>query len=234
MSDLVPAGGCAMAQRPLPNAVARQVDNTLDLAASAGSTIYFVGLASVFREVRVYRGVDRDWAFAPASLDAIYVEQGRRLPIPEENLEGLRRLVAAGVDFPEVFLAHDIPSGWVDALPSGPTTTDLVPTRGMQLITPEQARQVVRQPGPHASTLRLAHRYGQVSKGLLAAYAVMGVAAGAVVAIAAAPLMLLGTAGGGQTAEVVGIDPILLGAAPVEGPAFPGESAWFVLTEWNY
>lgn len=193
-------------------------------AGDAGIDITFLGIMPLFRDIRAYAGPHTDWIIRPADdqTDAI---------VPKAQRETLRRLVRAGINFPLVYIAHEIPKGRL-ALPS-----HAVDMPEPQPATVEQAvaADAIGPVPPSADTTALAQRLGRSSQHLLTALRTALPIAGAIVAtpilIASAPFLLAGAAVG---ALAVGLDPIIFGVIPAD-LARPGQpAAWYVLARWEW
>ncbi len=181
--------------------------------------IRYLGIAPLFDEPRAYTGQQTDWIIRPADpSDAI---------IPAGQLDRLQRLVHAGLDFPWVYVAHEIPKDRL-ALPTGtnhpPVTLDQA-----------AAAEAVGPTPPPAETSALAARLGHSSQQLLTvlrtALPIAGAIAAAPFVIAAAPLLAAGAAVAGLAAA---LDPIVFGVIPASDPV-PGEpAAWYILAQWTW
>jgi hypothetical protein len=188
-------------------------------AERAGVDIRYLGIAPLFDEPRAYAGPQTDWIIRPADpSDSI---------IPAAQLNRLQRLVNAGLDFPRVYVAHEIPKDRL-ALPGG--TNDPPVT-----IDKAAAAEAVGSVPPPAETSVLAARLGHSSQQLLtilrAALPIAGAVAAAPFVIAAAPLLAAGVAVAGLAAV---LDPIVFGVIPAGDPA-PGEpAAWYILAQWTW
>lgn len=187
-------------------------------AERAGLNITYLGIAPLFDEPRAYAGPQTDWIIRPADPgDGI---------IPAAQLDRLQRLVHAGLDFPRIYVAHEIPKDRL-ALPIG--TNDPPVTLG------QAAAEAVGSVPPPAETSALAARLGHSSQQLLtvlrAALPIAGAIAAAPFVIAAAPFPAAGAVVAGL---VAGLDPIVFGVIPAGAPV-PGEpAAWYILAQWAW
>jgi hypothetical protein len=186
-------------------------------ADEAGIRIEYLGLAPLFREPRAYAGAQTDWVIAPAAdaQDAV---------VPQAEREALLRLDRMGIEFPLVYIAHEIPKGRLElaADPSVPAKT------GPVTLDRATATQAVGPVPPPEGATRLANRLGHSSQLLLNGLRRAAPVAGA---IAAAPFLLAGAA---AAALAAGLDPIVFGVIPA-GPATPGQpAAWYVLASWQW
>lgn len=181
-------------------------------AERAGVDITYLGIAPLFDEPRAYGGQQTDWIIRLAEpSDGI---------IPATQLDRLQRLLQAGIDFPRVYVAHEITKDRL-ALQAGashlPVTLDQA-----------AAAEAVGPVPPPAEASVLAARLGRSSQQVLnvlrAALPIAG-------AIAAAPFVAAGTLMAGFAA---GLDPIVFGAIPASDPA-PGQpAAWYILAQWTW
>jgi hypothetical protein len=193
-------------------------------AERAGVDITYLGIAPLFAEPRAYVGPQTDWIITPAAdaSDAI---------VPAAERDRLHRLVHAGIDFPLVYVAHEIPKGRL-AIPAG--TID--PAR-LQPVTLDHAAaaQAVGPVPPPPGTTTLAEQLGHSSQRLLtvlrAALPIAGAIAAVPFLIAAAPFVAAGAA---VAAIVAGLDPIVFGVIPAGDPV-PGQpAAWYILAQWAW
>lgn len=208
--------------------LARSVDNVL--TASPGG-LEFVGVAPLFDEPRLYRGADSDWLFGPAATDP-QVTAGS-FPIPDAQLRFLRELVDQGIDFPAVYIAHELdPARTASILGVSDTTkpgSAVALTTGEPRLSADKVAALVGLPPAPLSATRQATRLGQVAElvGTTLAKAVpIMLAAGAL------PLMI-------GSAAVVGLaaclDPIVIGAVTADGNTeMDTPAAWFVLARWQW
>lgn len=202
----------------------RSSSRLLMTAERAGVDITYLGIAPLFAEPRAYAGPQTDWIIAPAAdaSDAI---------VPAAERDRLHRLVHAGIDFPLVYVAHEIPKGRVAI--SGGTPNPARP-QPVTLDHVAAARAVGPVPPP-PGTIALAEQLGHSSQRLLtvlrAALPIAGAIAAAPFVIAAAPFVAAGAA---VAALVAGLDPIVFGVIPAGDPV-PGQpAAWYILARWAW
>jgi hypothetical protein len=187
----------------------RSSQRLIKSAGLAGVDVTYLGIAPLFDEPRAYAGPRTDWIIRPAvdRSDAV---------VPAAERARLQRLLQAGIDFPLVYVAHEIHKGQV-AVPAGPVALDHA-----------TAAAAVGPVPPPADATALAARLGHSSEQLLAflrgALRIAG-------ATAAAPFVLAGAALSGLAA---GLDPIVFGVVPASQP-LPGQpAAWYVLARWEW
>lgn len=193
-------------------------------ASLAGVEIRCLGIAPLFDESRAYAGPQTDWIIRPAADRSDVV-------IPAGERERLQRLIQAGIDFPLVYVAHEIPKNRL-ALPAG--TTDGAPSRPVTLDQ-ATATEAVGPVPPPADASMAAERVGRSAQRLLTVIrTALPIAAGiaaAPIVVAAAPLIAAGAAIGALAA---GLDPIVFGVIPAGDPV-PGQPAvWYILAQWEW
>jgi hypothetical protein len=203
------------------------VDDVCETAKAIGVPITPLGVQALFDETRLYQGTDSDWALAPAEDDA-HLKAGP-LPIPRRQLAQLKRLPESGLNFPAVFVAHEIPKGAAtpSALPARRTSTAIDVARGFRSITPRAAQELV---GPPPLPARPVRRSKQLGSAATEVFKLMGqslpVMAGLAVGAALAPLALV---------SVFESDPIVFGAVPLYDSLAPGTPAvFFELVRWTW
>ncbi len=208
-------------------------------ARGAGVEVHYVGVEPLHDECRLLRLGDvadaSRWVLFPATSDPLVV--GGRLPVPRQERRRLGGLVAAGIEFPLTYLAHEIPPPvGVDAPGSGP---------GYLQLTLQHGASLLPSVGPSGRSREIARRVGSASRGVgLSLGVATGAAASGLVAVgsvnAASAFAATAAAGLGIAASVLlvagvaGLDPIVFGARPLPGyPVAPGTpAAWFVLARW--
>lgn len=198
----------------------RNSPRLVNIAAQAGVDITYLDIAEVFAEPRAYPGQHTDWIVGPAGSSDT--------SIPMVQKERLQKLVHAGIDFPMVYVAHEIPKGQV-AMPGEMTDTT---NRRPVTLDQQTAAQAIGPVPPPAGTSALAERLADSSQRLLdvlrAAAPIAGAIAAAPVVIAAAPFALAGAA------LAAGLDPIVFGVIPAGAP-IPGQpAAWYMLAQWAW
>lgn len=170
----------------------------------AGLPIQHAFDAPLFSGQQIIPGQQYDWAFMPIAEDPLYKRDGT-LPIPNDVLAQLSNIRRVGIDFDDIYIAHELPLGSVG--PGHSVTADML------------------EPPVPKDVQRMSYEMGRKSQGMWKIAAiplVIGVFAGA--AALAAPIaaisldpVLFGV--------VVGA-----GRKPV-----PGEMASFIyLAHWQY
>ena len=195
----------------------RQAPTIVEQARAAGAPVQYLGVNPLFAEARLYRGVDTDWVLAPAT-------KPDDLVVPRKERHALERLKNAEVDFPLIYVAHEVERD---------KTKELVPVEGESHVVLEHdaASELVGPVPAPADALELGDRLAQRSAHVLRAIARVGPIAGRVaLGVVAAPVVLVG----GALASLATLDPIILGAIPAVAPQ-PGEpAAWYVLARWEW
>jgi hypothetical protein len=190
-------------------------------AGRAGVELECLGVQPLFGETRLYPGPERSWVLAPADDDPM-VRRGE-LAIPGRELRALARLLEAGLDFPAVYVAHEVPTarlaraglpGRARVRPGGFAPLDLLASQRLVEPVPVPAR-----------TARAARRLGT---GAGAVLKVLGLGAPVAGAIAGATV-----SAGGAALRALALDPMVLGAWTLDRRTAPGSpAAWFVLATW--
>lgn len=213
--------------RDMPPAVARRVAalerqslSTIDRARAAGVEIEYLGINALFSESRLYEGLDTDWVLGPAGKPADAI-------VPSRERKALRRLHSADIDFPLIYVAHEVTKERTRE------TRELVPaaSTGHIVLEEEAAVELVGPVPPPAASLTLADRLARHSTQVIMTVRQTGTAIGAVaVGVAAAPVVLVG----GAIAGLASLDPIILGAVPALSSRPGAPAAWFVLARWDW
>ena len=194
----------------------RRSTKVVQRAWEAGVHIHYVGIAPLFAEDRAYAGPQTDWVMGPVNNPGDSV--------PRDIRDALLRLVDAGIEFPMIYMAHEVPKGCL-AIPV--TTGEPVP----QMVTVDHrtAEAAVGPVPPPAATTVLADRLDRSSQRLLRMFAAAVPIVGAIVA---APVVLAGAAVAAIGA--LALDPIVFGVIPA-GPPVPGQpAAWYILARWDW
>jgi len=174
--------------------------------------ITYLGIAPLFDEPRAYVGSTTDWVIAPVTAEAQEV-------VPQRERANLQRLIEAGIDFPLVYVAHELPKGHLNV----PASESAAPIPVNRAAVSKAANYV---PAP-TTTLELSQRLGRSSAQLLG---VIGKALPIAGALVAAPFLVVGAALG----ALAQLDPIIFGVVPA-GAGAPGDpAAWFVVAHWDW
>ena len=181
-------------------------------ADRAGVHVTYLGIAEIFAEHRAYPGQRTDWIIGPAGINDTVI------PLAEEKK--LKKLVHVGIDFPLVYVIHEIPKGQI-VIPGERTNTgDSQPVA----LDQQTAAQAIGPVPPPADTSALAERLGRHSQRVLD---VLGATVSLAGDIAAAPITLAGAA-------LAGLDPIVLGVIPIGAPVAGQPAVWYALAQWAW
>jgi hypothetical protein len=196
-------------------------ERVVAMAGRAGLELECLGVQPLFHETRLYPGPEHSWVLAPAQDDPLV--RRRELAIPGRELRTLARLVEAGLDFPAVYVAHEVPTArlararlpeHVRVQPGGFASLDLLASQRLVDPVPVPAR-----------TARIARHLGTGAGALLK---VLGLGVPVAGAIAGATV-----SAGGAGLRALALDPMVLGAWTLDRRAHPGSpAAWFVLARW--
>lgn len=188
----------------------RRANAFVDRAAGAGIHIEYLGINPLFDEPRLYRGEKTDWILGPAS-------RAEDLVVPGAQRERLCRLVAAGVDVPAVYIAHEVPKErtkpHASAAPAGAVILDRDTADAIIGPVPSPRAAV-------ATAEQLALHSARTLKALGAA----------AVGLAVAPFALAI----GAAASLATLDPIVLGAVPLSTARPGAPAAWLALARWDW
>ena len=182
-------------------------------AADRGLEVEFLGVEPLFSQPRIYGEGTSPWVLCPAAADPL-IQAG--LPIPAVQRRRLDAIVKAGMDFPHLYLAHEVTEGR-SHLRERPSFEHC------RTLTEDETKRLIVRPDAPAATRKSAKRVDQVARGVGRG---IGLAAtGAAIAVAA-PLALLAD----------GLDPAVLGVLTLPGSGHkPGTpAAWFLLARWDW
>jgi hypothetical protein len=195
----------------------RRSTTVVQRAREAGVPIGYVGIAELFAEDRAYTGQQTDWVIGPVNDPGDTV-------IPRAERAALLRLVEAGIEFPMIYVAHEVPKGRLAIpVPTGEPVSQAV------TVDHRAAEAAVGPVPPPAAATVLADRLGRNSQRLLHMFASAIPIVGAIVA---APVVLAGAAIAAVGA--LALDPIVFGVIPA-GPPVPGQpAAWYILARWDW
>lgn len=186
-------------------------------ARVVGVEIGYLGVAGLFNETRIYKGVDNDWALAPVNESDLVVA-------PRIQRDILRRLEKADIAPFLAYEAHEI-----DRAKNQEALAEL--PAGRAVIPREQAAELVGPVPAPAGTLELATRLDEHSTRVLTTLrrgALVG--GGALLGVLAAPFLLAGAVVG----AAAGADPILIGALPALRSQVGEPALFFELCRWNW
>ena len=192
------------------------------LARRAGVELECLGSHPLFPETRLYPGPETSWVVAPASDDPL-VRRGE-MAVPKPEFGALARLLEVGLDFPAIYVAHEVPTARLvrSGLPSDVRILQSGSFTALNVVASQRLVDPVPVP---ARTARAARHLGAGAGVLLKLLGLAVPAAGALVGA---------TASAGATAmRVLALDPMVLGAWTLDQRTDPGTPAsWFVLARW--
>lgn len=164
-------------------------------------------LATWTEDPRLYLQKGQPWIVLPAERDPLRTLKGE-VAIPDRCISELQALVAAGVEFDRLAVAHEIapsllPGSVVEVLQKSPA--------GIPCAMPAVKKLLGDAPPPPRSTQRMASVLDKVVETLTSSGGIAG-------AVLSAPL-----------------DPIVFGVIGPAGPPAEGVGcAWFPLTAWHW
>lgn len=82
-------------------------DGIMTKARRAGVSVKPLGTHPLFDEARLYHGTSTDWVLGPGQADTLL--EGQETAVPREVLGDLRRLLDADLNFPAIYIAHEVP-----------------------------------------------------------------------------------------------------------------------------
>jgi hypothetical protein len=195
----------------------RRAPDTIRTAREAGVDIEHLGVSPLFAEARFYEGDETDWVLAP-------VDPRDEVIVPRREGRDLKRLLEAGIDFPLVYIADEVPKERTADLRAEAANGRREPslTRATELVGPV--------PPPAESVVladRLAHRSTQVAQ---AARWTAQVAGAAVVGAVTIPATLVV----GALSGLATLDPIVIGAMPAASEKPGAPASWYRLVSWDW
>jgi len=197
-------------------------------AERAGVTIESLGTALLFDRPRAYSGASSDWVLLPADQDpAVAAGMG----IPRDQRDRLLLLATAGVNFPAIYIAHEVPKGVIPGLegvqPHLENGEPVTPMSRFHEIASEEIERAVEIPPPEqtvALTTSLGEAASLVGRTMLRLAPVVG-------SLAIAPLLAVGA----LTSPLAGLDPVVFGAwTGGPGPGSGTPAVWFALAQWRW
>jgi hypothetical protein len=191
----------------------REAPRIMSLGRSVNANVNYLGIAPMFNTALMFAGEETDWIVGPIG--------GTEMPVvPREHKKTLERLEAVGAHFPILYVAHEVKKG------NFPGSLN-VPSGSVASIPMEQVGEIVGPtPAPEGSVetaARLNLRTNQVFRAMGRVGAVAG-------AVAAAPLLLVGSA----VSALSTLDPIVFGVIPALLAETDAPAAWYVLARWDW
>jgi hypothetical protein len=147
----------------------------------------------------------------------------RELAIPKPEFRALARLLEAGLDFPAVYVAHEVPKARLVGT-SLPAQLQTVAPGGFAPLDLLASQRLVDPVPVSARTARVARHLGTGAGAVLKVLGLGGSVAGAVTGAAVST---------GAAMRALALDPMVLGAWTLDRRDQPGTpAAWFVLARW--
>ena len=207
--------------KPLSNSTGEATKQRLDRlgravereASARGLDVEFLGVEELFASPRLYGEGGAPWVVTPAAGDPMVQD---RLPIPAAQQRRLQALVENGMDFPHLYVAHELAK-------SGPAHAAKPDFATYRTLSDTELKDMLVKPEAPAAAHKTAKRLDAVARTVGRGIGLAAVGAGMVMA---APLLLLGA----------GLDPAILGALTLPGTGHkPGTpAAWFLLAHWDW
>jgi hypothetical protein len=182
-------------------------------ATNRGLDVEFLGVEELFDQPRLYGEAPSQWVVTPAGVDPM-VHDG--LPIPAAQRRQLEEVVKTGMDFPHLYLAHELTKK-----DSGRAAKPDFAT--YRTLTADELKPLLVRPEAPAAARQTAQRVDSIARTAGRGIGMAAIGAGMLMA---APLLLAGA----------GLDPVVLGALTLPGGAHtPGTpAAWFLLARWDW
>ncbi len=81
----------------------------LTLAEQHALPVQFLGYREPFREPIIFHTRSRAWVITPLRADPLFRYYGNRLYAPDRVVTRVRAMVRAGLDFDDIYIAHELP-----------------------------------------------------------------------------------------------------------------------------
>jgi hypothetical protein len=191
----------------------REAPRIMSLGRSVNANINYLGIAPMFNKALMFAGDETDWIVGPIG--------GTEIPVvPKEQRKTLERLEAVGAHFPMLYVAHEVKKG------NFPGSLD-APSGSVASIPIEQVGEIVGPIPVPAGSVETAARLNLRTNQVFRAMGRVGAVAGA---LAAAPLLLVGSA----VSALSTLDPIVFGVIPALLAETDEPAAWYVLARWDW
>ena len=200
-----------------PSALVQQHTKTQLASQNNQLQVEFLGYAPVFTGTHLFPAEKTDWVMMNLVNDPLYYTNGNRLIVPTVVKEKLDRILATGINFDAIYIAHEIPGGQV--MPG-----EDVP---LELIAPPPPPAVVKRSRELGRSSQSLWSFVQESLSKLAVvgkYATTTLAL-APIAVASVPIALAAT-----------LDPILFGVNFEKTWRVDNQMVgmWYYLTHWYW
>lgn len=185
-------------------------------ASTHGLDIEYLGSGPLLSVPRLYGEGSAPWILTPAERDPMV---SGRLPIPARQAATLCQLVDVGMDFPAIYLAHQL-----EPVPGAKPDRSAFDRH--RPLSRREVEHLLGPPPAPAATRRTAARLERTAGATTRAARAVGV--GVAVGVAA-PFLAVG-------AVFEGLDPAVLGALTLPGHGYRPDTpaAWFLLAHWNW
>jgi hypothetical protein len=191
----------------------REAPRVMSLGRSVNANVNYLGIAPMFNKALMFAGDETDWIVGPIG--------GTEIPVvPREQKKSLERLESVGAHFPMLYVAHEVKKG------NFPGSLN-APSGSVASIPMEQVGEIVGPTPVPAGSVETATRLNLRTNQVFRAMGRVGAVAGAV---AAAPLLLVGSA----VSALSTLDPILFGVIPALLAETDQPAAWYVLARWDW
>jgi hypothetical protein len=191
----------------------REAPRIMSLGRSVNANINYLGIAPMFNKALMFSGDETDWIVGPIG--------GTEIPVvPREHKKSLERLEAVGAHFPILYVAHEVKKG------NFPGSLN-APSGSVASIPMEQVGEIVGPTPVPAGSVETAARLNLRTNQVFRAMGRVGAVAGA---LAAAPLLLVGSA----VSALSTLDPIVFGVIPALLAETDEPAAWYVLARWDW
>jgi hypothetical protein len=191
----------------------REAPRIMSLGRSVNANINYLGIAPMFNKALMFSGDETDWIVGPIG--------GTEIPVvPKEQRKTLERLESVGAHFPMLYVAHEVKKG------NFPGSLN-APSGSVASIPVEQVGEIVGPIPVPAGSVETAARLNLRTNQVFRAMGRVGAVAGA---LAAAPLLLVGSA----VSALSTLDPIVFGVIPALLAETDQPAAWYVLARWDW
>lgn len=196
-----------------PDMINKHTD-TITLSNRHHLPVEYVGVAPAFSGNKTIQKPDGDWVVMNLADDPIW--QDGQYPMPKRVIQDIDRVIASGLDFEGIYVAHELPAGTLANHPQVPKEWILPPLPQRQFKRLERANQV--------------SHFGWQSVGALISSA--GFATILMSALALATPIALTSA----MVAAASLDPIIFGLHIDHTTMVNGQplALWYYITHWTW
>jgi hypothetical protein len=213
---VVPVTNAELAIRQT-QALDRRATGIVNDAREVGVDVEYLGAQPLFTAPRLYEADPNDWIIGPANGKSDLV-------VPKREQTILKALTAEDIDFPLIYVAHEIPKAKTRTIVKAAAAPHTE-------IEAEHAQELVGPVPEPAEAVQLHEKLGDHTQQVMRGLRRTAIAGGVVVAgLAAAPIVIAGAA----LAGLAQLDPIIIGAVPAGEPREGQMAGWFVLCRWDW